>query len=210
MRVLVFGDSIAQGFFDTVEGGWVNQLWKKAQINALNDLHATWDDVFNLGVDGDTAEGVLARLEAEVEARRLFAEDECIVIAVGINDSLLRDNLVACEVYDFQATYEQIIDKALEITPRVVCVGLSAVKESMTDPWPYAPNGEQFKNNRINLFEDTIKQSAELKEVAFVPIYDQFFKQSRKRNLLADGLHPNHEGHMLIAAKVAEAIEVLR
>lgn len=210
MRVLIFGDSIAQGYFDSQSGGWTNLVAVHYQREALKDLASDWIEVFNLGVSGDTAAGVLDRITSEVEARRVYELEECIVIAVGINDTILKDNRAVDEEYAFQKVYEELIESALELCPRVICVGLSAVNERLTDPWKYSSSGKQWKNNRINLFEDIIKQSAERKEVAFVPIHDTFIRSLAEAELLADGLHPNTAGHALIAREVLSAIEALR
>lgn len=210
MRVYVFGDSIAAGFFDTDKAGWVSRISAHYQQEALKDLESDWVEVFNLGVAGDTVEGVLKRLKPEIEARRLTIDEECIVIAVGINDSILRDNIVVTEVDDFQKKYEKLIDEALKLCPRVICVGLTSVKESEADPWTYSASGKQWKNNRINLFEDAIKQSSILKEVAFIPVHDAFNNAAKESDLLADGLHPNIAGHEFIARNVLAAIEALR
>lgn len=210
MRIFIFGDSIAQGYFDEKSGGWANRLAMHYQKQALQDLSGAWTEVFNLGVSGDTAKDVLERLVPEVEARQLGEDEICIVLAVGINDAILLGNRVQQEIYDFQKTYEQLLDDARMLSPRVIAVGLTAVDEPQTDPWIYSSSGKQWKNNRINLFEDTIKQSAGRKEVAFVPLHDEFLSLSQDAQLLADGLHPNAEGHTLIAQKVLAAIEAAR
>lgn len=208
MRVFIFGDSVVHGYYDS-KGGWANHIAQTYQKLALADLESEITEVFNLGISGDTAAGVLNRLESEVKSRQLYETEDCIVIAVGLNDAILRNNRVVTEVYDFQNTYDAIIDRALAICPRVICVGLSAVKESETDPWPYSSSGEQWKNNRINLFEDTIKQSADNKEVAFIPIHDEFLSLSGNKDMLADGLHPNEAGHSFIAKEVMAAIQAI-
>jgi lysophospholipase L1-like esterase len=49
VRVLVFGDSIAQGFWDS-EGGWVERLRKHYNSLALEDLKSNQQpEIFNLG-----------------------------------------------------------------------------------------------------------------------------------------------------------------
>ncbi len=209
MRIFIFGDSIAQGFFDT-KGGWATRLMIHYHQEALKNLSGEWTETFNLGISGDTAQGVLARIRNETEARRLLEDEECIVIAVGINDAILKDNRAVMEVNDFQEIYEEIIAEALKLCPRLICLGLTAVNESETDPWPYSRSGKQWKNNRINLFEDSIKQSTERKEVAFVPIHDEFLRRNKEDALLTDGLHPNDAGHAFIGGAVMEAIEALR
>ncbi len=205
---MVFGDSIAHGYFDS-KGGWVNHIATTYKRIALANLSSPWTSVYNLGIAGDTVFGVRDRLNSEIETRRVSDDDECIVIAVGINDAILRKNRVTTEVYDFQEVYDDVIDMALKISPRVICVGLTAVKESETDPWVYSSSGKQWKNNRINLFEDTIKQSAENKQVPFVPIHDEFLRRTTSKNMLADGLHPNDAGHSFIAREVMAAIQAI-
>lgn len=210
MRVFIFGDSIVQGYFDDKQGGWANQLELHYQKHILANMEGNWTEIYNLGISGDTVDNTRNRLKSEVLSRRLSDDEECIVLAVGINDTVLRENRVIMEVQDFQEVYDDIIDQALALCPRVICVGLTAVEESQTDPWPYSSTGKQWKNNRINLFEDTIKQSAYNKQVAFIPIHDEFLKLIKQKQLLADGLHPNHEGHSFIAKEVLSAIEALR
>jgi lysophospholipase L1-like esterase len=50
MRILVFGDSITQGFGDT-EGGWVERLRHDYDVETIKDLRANtnYPTIFNLG-----------------------------------------------------------------------------------------------------------------------------------------------------------------
>jgi lysophospholipase L1-like esterase len=211
MKIFIFGDSITQGFWD-MSGGWVQQLssviHSASLENMLNGDGKSYIEVYNLGVSGDSTEGVLKRLKSEVESRRIYSDDEVIIISVGINDSILdSENIVLMDVYQFQETYEKLINEALKLTDRVYCVGLTAVDEKLTNPWKFSSTGKQWGNNRINLFEDTIKQSCERLSVPFIPIHDEFMDLlSRGEDLLADGLHPNNAGHKLIAKAVAENV----
>ena len=212
MRVLVFGDSITQGFYDS-QGGWAQRLINEYHAETLAGLDSDdgrWVEVFNLGISGDTANGVLKRLDAEIAARQLYPGDEVIVIAIGCNDSILKDNLVVTEEYDFEAQIEELVDKALEHTKRVLVVGLAPVEQKLTDPWKFSSSGKQWKNNRIDLFEDIIKQVAGRKKVPFVPVYDVLkAEQDKGAKLHADGLHPNDEGHKMIADLVKPRLEEL-
>ncbi len=74
MRVLVFGDSIAQGFWDT-EGGWVARLIREyLTLKGLN-LNTSQPDLFNLAVDGDTTDKIVYRFHAETMARQWRAKN---------------------------------------------------------------------------------------------------------------------------------------
>lgn len=100
MRFLVFGDNIAQGYFDN-SGGWVVRVASHYQQMALDNPDSDWVMGFNLGVAGDTAEHVRARLEKETEARLEQDDPSVIILAVGINDSTLRDNIAVSDIYKF-------------------------------------------------------------------------------------------------------------
>lgn len=211
MRIFVFGDSITQGLYDT-SGGWVARIASTLHQKSLdNKLHGDGKSnfkVYNLGVSGDSTEGVLARIKQEVEARRIYEDDDLIILAIGINDSVLKeDNTVLMDIYEFQNSYEKLIKEAQKLTSHVYSLGLTAVDENLTSPWPYSSTGKQYRNNRINLFEDSIKQSTERLTLPFIPIHDQFLAQlGARQTLLADGLHPNEAGHDLIANVVIESV----
>lgn len=63
MRVLVFGDSITQGFWD-LDGGWVARLrrtYDKQMIEGVNDDPPS---LFNLGVSGDSSDDIVTRFDS--------------------------------------------------------------------------------------------------------------------------------------------------
>jgi lysophospholipase L1-like esterase len=211
MRIFVFGDSIAYGFYDT-NGGWVgriaSELHQKSLESILKGDKSTYFEVYNLGISGDSTGGVLERIKQEVEARRLYEQEEIIIISVGINDSVLEDdNTALMDVYEFQTEYEKLIEEVKKLSDRVYCIGLTAVDEELTSPWTGSSTGKQWRNVRINLFEDSIKQSASRLSVPFIPIHDEFLdKINEGKKFLADGLHPNDAGHEFIAKTVISAI----
>lgn len=211
MRIFVFGDSIAHGFYDS-SGGWVGRIASTLHQKSLDSIvqgdGSSYFEIFNLGISGDSTQGVLSRIKTEVEARRLYEQEEIIILAIGINDSILNaDNTALMDVYKFQTTYEKLMNEALKLSPHVYCLGLTAVDEELTSPWTGGSTGKQWRNNRINLFEDSIKQSCERLSVSFIPVHDKFLAMlDAGNNFLADGLHPNEEGHELIASTTITTI----
>ncbi len=86
-------------------------------------------------------------------------------------------------------------------------VGLGAPDEEKTTPvfWKdiyYIPT-------RVKKFEDIMRKVAEDNDIAFVPIFEKFKEQSQKRDILADGLHPNNNGHDLIFKLVQPELDKL-
>jgi lysophospholipase L1-like esterase len=198
MRVHIIGDSIVQGFYDAA-GGWVQRLANDMHMKTLKNLtqkNGFYAEVFNLGISGDTAEGVAERISTEIAARQIYDDTDVIIVAVGINNAILQNNVAFQDVYDFQETYDKIITKALKITDRVICVGLTAVDETYTNPLPQSSSKKQYLNHRINLFEDTIKQCAQHHHVPFIALHDDFLSAiEHGAAYLADGIHPNTAGH---------------
>ncbi len=211
MRILFFGDSIMQGFYDS-QGGWAQRLINEYHAKSLDSLKQGKDTVecFNLGISGDTATGILERFDNEFGARQLYEDENLVVIAIGTNDAILRENRALMDVYQFQETLEKLLDKVKSVADKALLVGLPAVDQSMTDPWIYSTTNKQWHNKRIDVFEDTIKQSAERMDMPFVPIYDRFKAElDNGRDLLSDGLHPNEAGHQLILELVKPELEKL-
>ncbi len=87
MRVLVFGASITQGFWDT-EGGWVARLrehYDKQRIANQSDRGIP--TFFNLGISGDTSKNLRKRFVAETEARVWPNEDMLFILCIGTNNA---------------------------------------------------------------------------------------------------------------------------
>lgn len=208
MRILFFGDSIAQGFYDK-KGGWVQRIVQQYHDQSLQNLDSELTTVFNLGISGAAVEDVIDRIDDEVKTRVKEDEETIIVLVVGTNNARLNHNEAYQEIYEFQQSYEKLLKKALKLADSVLCVGLSSVDESLSNPLKQSTTGRQYLNNRIDLFEDTIKQVCVNSEVSFVPIFNTFSMAQRHTNLLADGLHPNSKGHQLIAKLVGPKLDNL-
>jgi lysophospholipase L1-like esterase len=211
MRILFFGDSITQGFWD-VRGGWaqrlINDYHGKNLAGMLSDPSFDGIEGFNLGISGDTSTDLLERFEHETRVRRWKNDPLLLVFMIGINDARLQQQRVVADVYDFQENLEKLLDRAADLADGVLCVGLTAVDEANTDPWPYSGTGAQWSNNRINAFEDTVKQTASRMDIPFVPVHDQFLAALEAgQELLSDGLHPNEAGHQLIAELVRPTLD---
>jgi lysophospholipase L1-like esterase len=211
MRIFIFGDSIAQGFWDT-QGGWVQRLTNQYHQESLGRMLADEDDyvvVFNLGISGDTARGVLKRMKYEVRSRRLSPDEDMIVIAIGLNDTMIYKGVDTTPAGLFRDELEELLESAQELTDKILFVGLTAVEDEACSPWKYSSSGKCFANNRIREFDTVIADFCEAHGVPFVKIHQPFQKQMGRKQLLADGLHPNDAGHELITELVKPALDEL-
>jgi lysophospholipase L1-like esterase len=195
MRVLVFGDSITQGYWDS-GGGWVERLRRYYDGLQIKDLKGRDEPtVFNLGVSADTSSEILVRIEAENTARQ--RPEQVVVVQIGINDAAQTDSKAFIEIETYQSNLKAIAEKMQAAGARLIFVGLSAVNEHETTPvfW----DAVYYRNELIQQYEKTMEQVSRDCKIPFFPIFDDFKKQlDAGEDLLADGLHPNDAGHKLI------------
>jgi lysophospholipase L1-like esterase len=208
MRVLIFGDSITQGFWDT-EGGWAARLRKYYDERQIEDLRNNDEPmIFNLGISDDNSKTILDRFDPEVKARK-NGEELAIVVSTGVNDSYIEgENGFNTSPEDYEKNLQGLATRAKNYSQKVIFVGLIAADESRTKPafW----RNISYLNERIKSYENTMQKVAEESEIQFVPIHNDFKAQlDRGKKLLADGLHPNNDGHELIFKSVLSELEKL-
>jgi len=197
MRVLVFGDSITQGYWDT-EGGWVDLLRKYYDELQTQDLEGRDEPtIFNLGVSADNTEDILARIEPETKARTRHGNLPIVIIQIGVNDSSFRSDVVQVELEAYRQNLRTVIEKMKPLSSKLIFVGSSACDEAKTVPVSWGDH--YYTNEAIKQYEDAMKAVAEQHNIPFVPVFDRFMAVVNEgRELLPDGLHPNNEGHRLI------------
>ena len=197
MRVLVFGDSITQGYWDT-EGGWVDALRTYYDERQFKDLQNNDEPtIFNLGISADNSSDILRRLETETVARTRHNNLPILVVQIGVNDSCLEDGSPQVSLEQYKDNLEQIVKIAKKLGSGLVFVGSSCCDDSRTNPVVW---GEHYYSNAaIKSYEEAMSEVATKTNTPFIPVLDNFKAELDKgRDLLPDGLHPNHEGHQVI------------
>ena len=207
--ILCFGDSITQGFVDP-DGGWTQRLRRRLDQDAtipMGDTTFPAHAVFNLGVSGDTTEGLAARLERELEPRQL-GDQSIVVIAVGVNETAF-DPVTGRPAHDaerFAATLAELVAAARRHTDRVLLVGLLPCDEARMQPAPWSEDGrEHYANDRIGQFNQAVRRVAAGTGVALADCFEEVLAGDHTA-LLHDGLHPNGAGHQLLADRIGERL----
>ncbi|MBX3047625.1 MAG: hypothetical protein KIT46_08640 [Anaerolineales bacterium] len=194
MRTIVFvGDSITEGAADHEIGGWSRRLAAK--------LPASWRAV-HAGVGGDTITLILERLERDVLAH----QPQVIVLAVGINDSRTWSGVPEVTQQAFAGGLQRFaacVRAALPET-RVLVVGLTPLDESRTMP---IAEDLYYAEAAGRDYDAVLQRSAAEHGWGYVPLQPRFEQAGGAAALTSDGLHPTPDGHALIAAAVAEALE---
>jgi lysophospholipase L1-like esterase len=211
MRVLVFGDSITFGLWDS-QGGWADRL-KRAylaeQIQAagpnedIDDPH----QIINLGIGGNTSRMLLARLEHECQARYFPDWPLAIVVAIGANDSKMpagsNENLVPID--EFRRNLGEIVQLARKCSGRVVLIGLFPLRDETVSFVDFT-----FTQAKVKAYDAVISEVAKEAGVPKVELFDLVMaREDRAQLYFGDGLHPNDASHELIYSLVKPAVKKL-
>ena len=150
--------------------------------------------VVNAGVSGDTAAKALARLPAVLKLR-----PDLLVVALGVNDGLSREPLVATE-----AAIERIVLDARAAGARVLLVGVRlATGEAAPRVGDTAGDEE-----RARALSGIFPRVAAAHELPLVP--DLLAGVAGQPELLfPDRLHPNAAGHQRLSENVRPQLELL-
>lgn len=203
-RILIFGDSIAWGAWDS-EGGWAFRLKKYTDSQAVKNNFENYNTVYPLGISGDSTNELINRFETELSSRLSEDSSVVVVIAIGTNDSMFAvsngKNWVDVD------TFEKNLEKILEIANKnnvrqLIFIGAPPVNDSILNPIPWFPS-HIYSNESIEKYNNIIKKFANKNNFEFVDLYNDFTKNNYKE-LLSDGVHPNTEGHKQIYEKILE------
>lgn len=196
MYIAVFGDSIAWGLEDKINGGWVSLLDKHLRAKGIGGI-------YNLAIDGDTSSGLLQRIEIELKPREI----DKAIIAIGINDSLYRNNLnnVETPLEEFNSIINLIVKKVQMFTKNLVFVGLTKVDERYTKPLSFSETGKCYDNKLINQYNAKLKEICFSLKIPFIDVQDIIQEKD-----IEDGVHPNEVGHKKLYNKIKDELEKLK
>jgi acyl-CoA thioesterase I len=203
-QVLCFGDSTVQGFVDPEGGGWTQRLRRRLDRRltyAVGDTSFPEHVTFNLGISGDTSEGVLARLEPEL-TRRLLGEPTVVVAGVGTNeaDVDLRTGAPGHSAEAFSVNLGQLAASVRRLGGHLVLLELPPCDEARVQPPPWATpeDGQGYTNQRIGELNRIVRKVATEHGAVVVGCFEPMLGAGAA-GLLHDGLQPNADGHQLLA-----------
>ena len=192
--ICLFGDSITWGSCDNEKGGWGKRL--RDYFNETDKKI----EVRNFGVGGDTTNELLQRFETECKKSR----PSVIIIAIGINDSKYigkNTDQSVIPLDKFKNNLEELTKQAKKFTKKIIFLGLTIVEEEKTMPifWEGEDTNIFYSNERINLYNSTIKKVAQENGLFLIDMLDLLNDDD-----IEDGLHPNSRGHEKMFLRVKE------
>jgi len=203
--IYAFGDSITYGAWDIQQSGWTGLL--RRYLDQLQEHNSEYYGVlYNLGIPGETTDGLVKRFESEVMARMGKGEDAVFIFAFGANDVafLSDENRFKVSKDNFRKNLIGVLDKALAITPKILLVNILPVVEPKND----APGSGKIRlNKHIEEYNGVLKELAERFRFKLLDVNSAFSRPGFEKLFdKDDGLHPNSEGHKLMFEIIGPAV----
>lgn len=198
LKIFAFGDSIVFGRKVDANANWVSRL-KGFFDDKLKDEVIT----YNLGILGETSEGLASRIEKEIywrmKQKSLF-DFNVALIAIGLNDAKIKNNKKQTSEENFINNVNKIIDISEKHVDLVVLVGPIKINENVLS---------EFNNNSIDIFNKILKKICLSRRLNFVDLFNNW-PSSKVYLYSEDGIHPNAKGHNFIYKKIAEHLFSLK
>jgi len=144
-------------------------------------------EICNLGVGGETVEGLLARVGEIVRNRR---SPDFIFVMVGINN-------IAMQEVEISVPYREVIEKLSGAYPRAR-IYIHSILPTML---------EWIPNESIRCVNSSLQAIAAQTTARYLNLYEQFIDPGSgpvKRLFLSDGIHLSSEGYDVWSERLEE------
>ncbi len=199
-RIAVFGASTCEGKVDPQGGGFVGKL------KSWHEGTSEQNHVYNLGISGDTTEGILTRLISEAKPRN----PDLIIIHPGANDVVRegsKDGDILTNSEDFQNNIRRIIIRSQSFGDTIF-VSPHPIDETRTSPVSW--KNVYYLMSDIKAYTDLVRMVCEEMQIEYIDVFSEWMALERYTDyLFLDGLHPNSKGHQLIFEKLKLRLEQL-
>ncbi|MDM1378777.1 SGNH/GDSL hydrolase family protein [Myroides marinus] len=198
---LFFGDSITFGEYDGVLGGWVDAL-KRYSYDKFYNAGKDEVNVFNLGIGGETTEGLLRRVEVEIAART-SVEENLVFFFYGANDLAIKNGGEVVSIDQFNLNLEKAINIAKKITDKVYLISILPISSKVEGV--LSPAGKVRTSERVLMYNEVVRAVASRCKVELIDLYPLF--ADREELLSKDGIHPNERGYEVISEVIKPYID---
>ena len=206
MKILCFGDSVTFGEIDTESSGWVDQL--KQDYITLQASSTRQDiSIYNLGIGGETTDGLCVRFEVEFNARFKKGLDTLVMFSYGANDIVIHKDKNIVPITYFIRNLKRCIQAAQLNGAKVFLLGLTPISHSI--------DGVINQHDKLRHSKDVKKYNSALEDLSketksfYLNTYEKFVSNDKNELLSGDGLHPNTAGHKVIYQMVKQELENL-
>lgn len=187
VRIVCFGDSITGVYYHT---GGKRAYPEMLEIALKRAYPKARVQVINAGISGHNTRNALARIDRDV----LKHKPHLVTVMFGMND------LVSLPLAEFKANLEKIVTQCQQAGAQVILCTQNAVLENRGRP-----------NKKLDEFTRMIRQIAKEHNLAVADCNQAYVDARAKkamefRLLMSDEIHPNMDGHKLLARVIARTI----
>lgn len=191
---LFFGDSITYGEYDGASGGWVDTL-KKYALQKFHEGNGDELILFNLGIGGETTEGLVRRMPYELSARN-SVDGNIVFIGYGANDLAIKNGVQAVPPEKFRSNINAAVQHAKRFSDDIYLAGILPIAQRVDGIT--AGSGKLRTTAAIIVYNQILKDIAADYALGYIDFYTAFLK-NKEMMLSADGVHPNEEGYKMMA-----------
>ncbi|WP_312822883.1 GDSL-type esterase/lipase family protein [Epilithonimonas sp.] len=198
---LFFGDSITYGEYDGVFGGWIDIL-KRYALQKYNE-GSNELILFNLGIGGETTEGLLKRIPYEMKARN-STDGNIIFLGYGANDLAKKEETQLVNPEQFKTNIETAVQNAKQYSKDIYLVSILPISENIDSE--VSPTGKVRTNEDVLIYNQILKNIASENSLNYIDFHSVFL-QDKEILLSKDGVHPNEKGYGMMAEIAIPIIE---
>ncbi|MGI8586721.1 MAG: SGNH/GDSL hydrolase family protein [Chloroflexia bacterium] len=186
--IVFFGDSIT-----AAQPGYVDLLWQALRQTRPNDAPR----LLNAAISGNTIRDLAARLDSDVLAHR----PTWVAICIGANDYLdfAEGRPEGVPLAEFVSSYAAILSRIRAAGPSPILMTIPIVA-NVSDEFP-VPDPGPYNAAIVALAEREELPLVALHR-AFYEVYERAANYKQTVSLTVDGVHPNRQGHALIARTI--------
>ncbi|WP_185188504.1 SGNH/GDSL hydrolase family protein [Chryseobacterium gallinarum] len=199
---LFFGDSITYGEYDGVFGGWVDIL-KRYALQKFHEGNGDELILFNLGIGGETTEGLLKRMPAELSARN-SSDGNLVFISYGANDLAIKDGVQVVDPGKFKNNIITAVQQARQFSSDIYLVSILPVSKNIDGV--VTGSGKLRSNEEVIAYNEILKSIAADYSLGYIDFYSALIRD-KEILLSADGVHPNEKGYGMMAEVAIPIIE---
>lgn len=199
---LFFGDSITYGEYDGVFGGWVDIL-KRYALQKYHEGNGDELILFNLGIGGETTEGLLKRMPVELEARN-SADGNLVFISYGANDLAIKEGVQIVNPEQFRSNIIAAVQHAQRFSRDIYLVSILPIAKDIDGV--VVSSGKLRSNEEVTAYNDILKNIAADYALGYIDFHSALLKD-KEVLLSADGVHPNEKGYGMMAEIAIPIIE---
>jgi lysophospholipase L1-like esterase len=199
---LFFGDSITYGEYDGVFGGWVDIL-KRYALQKFHEGNGDELILFNLGIGGETTEGLLKRIPHELDARN-SPDGNIVFLSYGANDLAIKEGVQIVDSEKFKKNIKTAITHVAQFSNEIYLVSILPFSQKVDGV--VVSSGKLRTNEEVIVYNQILKELAAENSLKYIDFYSAFL-DDKEILLSADGVHPNEKGYGMMAEIAIPIIE---